>query len=243
MKLHRRQLLATAAWFVVGAAASHATVIGHQLPWEPYAGHPPRPERPGPWRYFTADEAHAVESLADRIIPPDPETPGGKDAGCAVWLDRQLAGPYGRAEGDYNQGPFMPGLPNQGRQSANGPAKQYRDWLAALDAYCLAHHGNKHFVEFSDQEKDDLLKKLETGKAKLQGIDGKKFMKQVVKDIQMGFFADPIYGGNRDMVAWKMIGFPGTRYNYLDWIDHHNERFPLPPVSLAGRAEWTPKAG
>ena len=48
----------------------------------------------------------------------------------------------------------------------------------------------------------------------------------------MGFFADPIYGGNRDMVAWKMIGYPGARYNYLDWIDRHNERFPLPPVSL-----------
>ena len=50
--------------------------------------------------------------------------------------------------------------------------------------------------------------------------------------MQTGFFADPIYGGNRDMVAWKMIGFPGARYNYLDWIDRHNERFPLPPVSI-----------
>ena len=52
--------------------------------------------------------------------------------------------------------------------------------------------------------------------------------------MQMGFFADPIYGGNRDMVAWKMIGFPGARYNYLDWVERHNERFPLPPVSIDG---------
>ena len=57
----------------------------------------------------------------------------------------------------------------------------------------------------------------------------------------MGFFADPIYGGNRDMVAWKMIGYPGARYNYLDWVSRHNERFPLPPVSMTGRAEWTPE--
>ena len=45
------------------------------------------------------------------------------------------------------------------------------------------------------------------------------------------------------MVGWKMIGFPGVRYNYLDWIDRHNERFPLPPVGMSGRAEWTPKQG
>jgi len=222
---------------------ARASVIRGSLPWRPNAGAPPTQVRPGPWLFFTAGEAAAVEALADRIIPPDPRAPGGKDSGCAVYLDRQLAGPYGRAEGDYNAGPFMPGLPNQGRQSANGPAKQYRDWLAALDTYCLAHRGNKHFVELNDTEKDDLLHQLEDGKAKLEGADGKKFVEQIVKDLQMGFFADPIYGGNRDMAAWKMIGFPGTRYNYLDWIDRHNERFPLPPVSLAGRGEWTPKAG
>jgi gluconate 2-dehydrogenase gamma chain len=243
MTIHRRQLLATAASLVAGTALARATVVGGGLPWHPDAGTPPTPVRPGPWHFFTASEAAAVEALADRIIPPDPQTPGGKDAGCAIYLDRQLAGPYGRGEGHYNGGPFMPGLPSQGPQSANGPAKQYREWLSALDTYCLAHHGNKHFAELDDTEKDDLIAGLENVKIKLEGADGKKFIDQIVKDIQMGFFADPIYGGNRDMVAWKMIGFPGTRYNYLDWIDRHNERFPLPPVSLAGRAEWTPKTG
>jgi gluconate 2-dehydrogenase gamma chain len=243
MTISRRDLLATAAYFAAGTVMARANVIGGGLPWHPDAGTPPTPVRPGPWHYFTAGEAAAVEALADRIIPPDPHTPGGKDAGCAVYLDRQLAGPYGRDEGDYNKGPFMPGLPNQGRQSKNGWAQQYREWLSALDTYCLAHHGNKHFAELTDAEKDDLLKGLDAGKVKLEGTDGKKFMSQAVEDIQMGFFADPIYGANHDMAAWKMIGFPGTRYNYLDWIDRHNERFPLPPVSLAGRAEWTPKAG
>jgi gluconate 2-dehydrogenase gamma chain len=243
MKVSRRQLLATAASFAVGTMAARAALITDSLPWHPNAGIPPVPVRPGPWLYFTAGEAAAVEALADRIIPPDPQTPGGKDCGCAVYLDRQLAGPYGRADGDYNKGPFMPGLPNQGRQSANGPAAQYRQWLGALDRYCLAQHGNKHFAELTDAEKDGILHDLESGKATLDGADGKKFVAQLVKDIQMGFFADPVYGGNRDMAAWKMIGFPGARYNYLDWIDRHNERYPLPPVSLIGRADWTPKAG
>ena len=71
---------------------------------------------------------------------------------------------------------------------------------------------------------------------------GKVFFDQILKDTQQGFFADPIYGGNKDMVAWKMIGYPGARYNYLDWIDRHNERFPLPPVGIAGSINWTPKS-
>ena len=76
---------------------------------------------------------------------------------------------------------------------------------------------------------------------KLEGADGKAFFEQTIKDVKEGFFADPIYGGNRDMVAWRMIGYPGSRYNYLDWVHRHNERFPLPPVSMTGRADWTPK--
>ena len=93
----------------------------------------------------------------------------------------------------------------------------------------------------SDQQKDEVLKGLEDEKAKLEGVDGKSFFTHLIKDVQTGFFADPIYGGNVDMVAWKMIGYPGARYNYLDWVDRHNERFPLPPVSLMGRADWSPK--
>jgi gluconate 2-dehydrogenase gamma chain len=240
MRLHRRELLASAAWFLAGTALSRAAEIAGQLPWYPNAGNPPAPVRPGPWQFFTLDEAAAVEALADRIIPPDPQTPGGKDAGCAVYLDRQLAGPYGKSEGLYNRPPFLHGATNQGPQAAGGPAKIYRDGLAALDRYCRAQQG-KRFAELADGAKDELLRGLETGKVKLENTDGKEFFEHAIKDIQTGFFADPLYGGNRDMVAWKMIGFPGARYNYLDWIDRHNERYPLPPVSIMGRAEWTPK--
>ena len=133
----------------------------------------------------------------------------------------------------------MAAAKNFGPQSESNIAKTYRDGLAALDRYCTANKGGKHFAELSDNDKDELLKGLESGKTKLEGADGKAFFEQALKDIQQGFFADPIYGGNRDMVAWKMIGFPGARYNYLDWIDRHNERYPLPPVGHHGPADWT----
>jgi len=237
--LRRRDFLSSVAWLAFSGACAHARVISGELPWLPNAGNPPAKVKPGPWHFFSGDEGRAIEAIADRIIPPDPKTPGGKDAGCAVYVDRQLAGPYGHAEGDYERPPFMPGAKNFGPQKEGGPAKVYRSGLAALDRYCKANHTNKPFAELNDAEKDDVLSRLEKGE--IDGTNGQGFFDAVLKDVQMGFFADPIYGGNRDMVGWKMIGFPGARYNYLDWIDRHNERYPLPPVSLTGRADWTQK--
>lgn len=241
MLLHRRELLATAAYFLAGTAIARASVISDRLPWHPNAGTPPSPARPGPWLYFTADEAAAVEAIADRIIPPDPQTPGGKDAGCAVFVDRQLAGPHGRDEGLYREGPFKQGTKQQGPQSAATIAELYRKALTALDRHCRSTFGGKPFAQLGDADKDSVLRDIEEGKLKFDGVDAKVFFDQILKNVQEGFFADPLHGGNRDMVGWKMIGFPGARYNYLDWIDRHNERYPLPPVSIMGSANWTPK--
>jgi gluconate 2-dehydrogenase gamma chain len=241
MAMKRRDFLAGTAILVFSTMNSRAAVISGGLPWTPNAGSPPVPVRPGPWHYFTSDEGRAIEAMADRIIPPDPQTPGGKDAGCAVFIDRQLAGPYGRAEGHYTGPPFMSGTKQQGSQSADGPAVTYRRALAALDRYCQSTYQGKRFPDLSDEQKDELLKNIEDGKMKFEGVDGQSFFAQVIKNMQEGFFADPLYGGNRDMVGWKMIGYPGARYNYLDWVERHNERFPLPPVSLFGRPDWSPR--
>jgi gluconate 2-dehydrogenase gamma chain len=240
--LGRRDVLAGTATLLLSSPAIQAEAIFGELPWWPNAADPPAAAKPGPWLFFNSAEAAAVEALADRIIPPDPQTPGGKDAGCAVFLDRQLAGPYGRQEGLYVRGPFQTGEKSQGPQSEAGPAQKYREGLVALDRACQSRHAGKSFAELSATDQDTVLADLESGALKLDGVEGQSFFEQAIKDLQMGFFADPIYGGNRDMVAWRMIGYPGARYNYLDWVSRHNERFPLPPVSLTGRAEWTPKS-
>lgn len=232
--------MAGTAILLLSAASARAAIVAGQLPWTPNAGDPPARVNPGPWLFFTGPEGETIEAIADRIIPPDPETPGGKDAGCAVFIDRQMAGPYGRREGLYDRPPFRDGGKNQGPQSESTPAQHYRKALAALDRACQAKYSGKRFVALADGDKDTVLKGLESGDVALEGADGKGFMTQLVTDMRAGFFADPIYGGNRDMVGWKMIGFPGARYNYLDWIDRHNERFPLPPVSIIGRPDWTP---
>jgi gluconate 2-dehydrogenase gamma chain len=244
MPLRRRDLLTGTALALVGERLTHAEMLSGKLPWRPDAGTPPTAVKPGPWEFFTAEEVATVEALVDRLIPPDPQTPGGKDAGCAVFIDRQLAGGYGHHEGLYNLPPFHDGIEQQGPQGAMGPADMYRAGLAALDRYCRAQpfggqHG-KRFAELTAENQDTVLRGLESKAIKLEGVDGNEFFEQLLKDTMQGFFADPLYGGNRNMCAWKMLGFPGARYDYRDWIGRHNERYPYPPVSIGGRADWTP---
>jgi gluconate 2-dehydrogenase gamma chain len=242
-RLSRRSLLvSTAALLVAGATTARARTFSGQLPWEAGTATPPIPVRPGPWAFFTIDEAGAIEAIVDRLIPPDDRGPGGKDAGCAVYLDRQLAGPYGNSAGHYLQPPFMPNAPSTlGYQAPDQPAARYRAGLAAIADYVKANFGGKAFGNLAPADQDKVLSGVETGSIKLNGVDGTKFFALLLQGTQEGFFADPIYGGNRDMAGWKLIGFPGARYDYRDWVDRHNEKYPLPPVSIMGRAEWTGK--
>lgn len=242
MAMRRRGLLISSiASVLLSLIPARARTISGKLPWHPSAGVPPTPVRPGPWEFFTAEEAAAIEALVDRLIPADPKIPGGKDAGCAVFIDRQLAGAYGSAQGLYMRPPFQEGTPQQGLQSAKTPAEHYRAALAALDKHCRSTQSGKPLAALSDEQKDKIIAGLEDGSLQLENVHGPRFFDQLLQNTKEGFFADPIYGGNRDMAGWKMIGFPGARYDYRDWVDHHNEPYPLPPVGIGARAEWAPR--
>ncbi len=242
-QISRRELLAgtALAGLALSSASAHARVITGALPWASDAGSPPAPLQSGPgvWTFFTPEEGAAVEALVDRLIPPDPRTPGGKDAGCAVFIDRQLAGPYGNAQALYMRPPFVDGTPQQGPQSPLTPAMRYRQALAALDKYCRDAFAGKSFAQLTDAQKDDVIGRLEKGPIHLEGASATAFFEILLQNTREGFFADPVYGGNRDMVGWKMIGFPGARYDYRDWVDRHNERYPLPPLGIRGRPDWS----
>jgi len=242
--LSRRSLLvSTAALLVAGTTSGRARTLVGSLPWEPGTASPPIAVRPGPWMFFTADEAALIEAAVDRLIPPDNRGPGGKDAGCAVFIDRQLAGPYGRAEGLFTRPPFMPGAATQGYQLPDAPAARYRTGLRALADYIKNTFAGKSFRDLASDDQHKVLKGLESGSIVLKDVKSAEFFALLLQNTQEGFFADPIYGGNRDMCAWKMIGFPGARYDYRDWVSRHNERYPYPPVSIIGRPEWTPRRG
>jgi gluconate 2-dehydrogenase gamma chain len=237
--VNRRQLLASSALALcLVSPTARATVIKGALPWQPGFVDPPQLVTPGGWHFFTSQEAATVEAIVDRLIPPDPQTPGGKDCGCAVFIDRQLAGPYGRNEAYYMMGPFQEGTKQQGPQSPLTIAQRYRKALTALNAACHEKFGSKTFAELSDAQKDEVIGGLEAGSFKLDGVDSKDFFTLILTDTRNGFLADPIYGGNKDLAAWKMIGFPGTHYDYRDWIDRHNERVTLPVIGISDHPNW-----
>jgi gluconate 2-dehydrogenase gamma chain len=245
--LSRRRFLKVGA--VLGAAAAgaplsaEARTIRGEMPWTPGAADPPKPVEPGPYLFFTAAEAAFVEAAVDRLIPADELGPGGRDAGCAVFIDRQLAGPFGRAQRWYMQGPWDEGTKTQGYQSRLAPAPLYRAAIDGIDAWCKQKYQGKSFAELGPDEQDKLLAQLEEAAIPLDSVDVGQFFKLLLQNTVEGFFADPLYGGNKNMAGWRMIGFPGARYDYRDYVAKHGQKFPLPPVALQGRPGWNVQEG
>ena len=188
-----------------------------------------------PDRFLSSAETSFVEAAVARLIPADELGPGAKEAGVAEFIDRQLAGPYGRAEAWYMQGPWRHGEKEQGYQLKLAPADLYRAAIADIDAHARKHYGNKTFAELDAKTQDAVLHALEKGELELPHASADAFFDMLVQNTVEGFLADPMYGGNRDFIGWKLIGFPGPRYNYVAEIDQHGKRYDMPCVSIGGR--------
>ena len=158
-----------------------------------------------------------------------------------TFLDRQLAGSYGKARTWYMQGPWSEGTPSQGNQSRLTPAQTYRAAIKAIDSYCQKTFSNKTFAQLAEKQQDDVLTHLEKGEIELEGVKGKSFFEAFLQNTLEGFLSDPIYGGNRDMVGWKLIGFPGTRYDYRDYVSKHGEKLALCSGWLENQSHRTRK--
>jgi gluconate 2-dehydrogenase gamma chain len=234
----RRTLLASAALLITATGAG-ARVVTKVLPFKPNEAYPVTPVVPGGYLFFTPAEAAAVDAIVDRLIPTDELGAGAKDAGVTTFIDRQLTGPYGGHDWLYMQGPFSDKpLPSQGMQSPLTPRQQYRLGLAALETYCKATFGGRSFVQLTADEQDKLLAGMEKGEIKFENFSSGMLFSAVYANTMEGFFADPIYGGNRDMAGWKLVGFPGVRYDFRDVMAKPNQAYTLPPVSMQGRPAW-----
>lgn len=208
------------------------------VPWGPgLANEPYFGTEPG--RFLTPAETQALDALTERLIPGDESGPGARDAGVVLFIDQQLAGFYGRGQRWYMRGPFPEPLETQGYQSEHPPARLVREGLVALDAYARATYDGRIFAELPAEDQDAILKGIEAEEISFASVSGSQFF-SIVKELTIeGFFCDPIYGGNRDLVAWRYVGFPGARYDYRDFTGHGGRALNLPPVGLMGRPEWS----
>ncbi|HBT7175943.1 gluconate 2-dehydrogenase, partial [Klebsiella pneumoniae] len=73
----------------------------------------------------------------------------------------------------------------------------------------------------------------ESGKAEFKQLPASLFFTYLLQNTREGFFSDPIHGGNKGMVGWTLINFPGARADFMDWVER-GERYPFPPVSING---------
>ena len=183
--------------------------------------------------YFTAEEWAFVNAAVSRLIPADEQGPGALEAGVPEYIDRQMNTPYASGALWFMQGPFnADAAPEMGWQSKLVPKQIYRLGIAATEELCKKAY-NSTFAGLDSATRDNVLKQLEAGTPEFESVPAKMFFSFLLQNTKEGFFCDPIHGGNKGMVGWTMIGFPGARADFMDWVER-NEQYPFPAVSIRG---------
>jgi gluconate 2-dehydrogenase gamma chain len=155
------------------------------------------------------DEAGFVEAMVNIMCPPDHLTPNGTDCGLATYIDRQLAGGYGKGERLYMRGPWKQGKPQLGYQLPLTPEQFFKAGIAAADEAARNKFG-KEFIALPPETADAFLNDLAADKIKDARLSLASWFNELAYPLFVeACFADPIYGGNAGKVFWKMIGYPG----------------------------------
>ena len=176
-------------------------------------------------------ESSEVEAIVETVIPTDSAGPGGKEAGVLYFIDQQLAGDYGTNARMYVDGPFVAsGLAGpisvrgvdyaQGTFTVpyTGPTYQYnmtlrefwRTGLLALETYSNSTYGN-NFENLSNSQRTQVLTDLYNNKpTSFNDIVPRDFFNEILFMTWSGFLMDPAYGGNINLVGWKLTGFTGA---------------------------------
>jgi gluconate 2-dehydrogenase gamma chain len=225
--VHTMATLSRRSFLKAAGSASVASVaaVGAQ------AASKPAPNVQTGQLFFNPQEAAFVHAACARLIPLDEHGAGAVEAGVPNYIDKQLAGTWGAGERLYRNGPWQTGTPTQGYQLPFTPAELFRNALRGV-AEELATTG-KDFSKLLGAEQDAYLESLQKGGKDLHGVPSDVFFETLLAMTVEGFFSDPAYGGNQDMAAWKMIGFPGAYANYYDLVDKHGLKLTRAPMSIA----------
>lgn len=206
------------------AAAQPMEGHGHHAPTNPGAKPSAPALRETGYVFLRPREAAFVDAAGDIFIPKDEIGPGAVESGTTVFIDRQLATAFGQNAKRYATGPFLAGTPSQGYQLPLTPAEIIRIGIQEVDGHCRASFGGRTFPDLSADERNALLTALNESKVALPTVPSRLFVTTLLSLTIEGYFADPIYGGNRDKGAWRMIGFPGVISMYSEDIDKYRDR-------------------
>ena len=139
--------------------------------------------------FLNRREAATVDAFSSEFIPGEEGSPGATEAGVTTYIDRALAG-------------FMRDL-----------QATYRRGLAAVDALATERFSTV-FSMATDSQRRQLMREMdEVARKESESFLG-QFFGIVREHTVQGYFGDPAYGGNRDTIGWKLVGFPGAQWGY-----------------------------
>jgi gluconate 2-dehydrogenase gamma chain len=231
----RRSFLkgAGAAGTAVATALSGALPVPAEAQTTPPAKEVSAARAAEPLLTLTATEAAFLGAAYDTFIPADRLSPSGTDCGLLAFIDGQLAGAWGGGAKLYRSGPFIAGTREQGYQLSLTPREFFAAGIKAANAWTRKTYG-KDFDRLSGAEREAALKTMDAGKAEFDEINAKQFFEMLLASAMDGFFADPIYGGNRDKVSWRMVGYPGLPATYASKaLEYRGKKIVLEPQSIA----------
>lgn len=217
-----------------------------------------QPEPSGPAiMFFNPVESAVVEGLTARILPGTPEDPGAREAGVVFYIDRTLSGVnQGESVMTYDRGPWAEVTEHEtaveatsrpdiyravsieaeletryGYQSALTPQEVYRRGIKGVLDLTEETFG-KPFTELTNGEVDQLLGIMVNDESDaFDSPSGSSFFSRLRNDTIEGMFSDPMYGGNRDMVGWKLLGYPGPIGGFSPQM-MHDPNYHSEPKSL-----------
>ncbi|HVA14974.1 MAG TPA: gluconate 2-dehydrogenase subunit 3 family protein, partial [Stellaceae bacterium] len=185
---------------------------------------------------LTEAEAAFLKAAADTIIPADALSPSASACGVIDFIDCELAGPYGEGARLYRDGPIAKGKPEHGYQLGLTPREFFRAGIAAADAWTTARFGCG-LAALDEAQRATALSEMESGTARFADFEAREFLEALLAIVMEGFFADPYYGGNRDLAGWKMIGYPGLPADYQSAIEKfRGKRYSVKPRSIGDYA-------
>lgn len=219
------------------AASGAAAAASAAQPTAAHAANEPAPPAPeAGYASLSPDEAGFVEAMVTVMCPADHLTPNGVDCGLAVYIDRQLAGGYGKGERLYMQGPWRQAKPQLGYQLPLTPEQFFKAGLAAADAAAKKKFG-KAFAALPADAADGFLHDIAAGQVTDARVPMASWFNELVYPLfTEACFADPIYGGNVGKVFWKMIGYPGLPATHTrDMTEYRGKPYPgaQQPKSIA----------
>jgi len=212
----------------------------------------------GGLQFFNAREAATIEALAEQYWPTTEDSIGGRDAGVATYIDRALAAAYQEYQPVYRNGlKWLHAAVAEQHGGASFVDLSEDDQLAFLEATLNAQPaaaatpeaatpvtGTPEALEvegvpIAPATPAAAPEEPEAGGATLAGGTGPHietladFLDVVRIHTMEGLFADPVYGGNRDMAVWKALGYGGAYYVHTEEQQQSFEPLNLPPQSIA----------